>query len=97
MTIDKIVKNEQLPNKEAIKVPESTLEITAEWLNSVLFAGALDNKIASIEIDKNFGPASLLGKAVRVLIDYVDEESKPKSVIVKFQVSCSDKKRFISC
>ena len=51
------------------------------------------NKIISIKIDKNFGPISLLGKAVRVMIDYANEKSEPKSVIVKFQVSCSEPKK----
>ena len=59
----------------------------------MLDSKASGSEIVSIEIDKNFGPWSLLGKAVRVKLDYAGAESEPKSVIVKFQVSCSDPKR----
>lgn len=76
-----------------MKIPKSPPEITTEWLNEVLFPRVSDSKIVSIEIDKDFGPWSLLGKAVRVKITYADAESKPKSVIVKFQISCSEPKK----
>jgi hypothetical protein len=76
-----------------MKVPKSPSEITAEWLNDLLFPGDADNKIIAIEIDKDFGPWSLLGKAVRVKLNYANTECEPKSIIVKFQVSCSNPKR----
>jgi hypothetical protein len=76
-----------------MKNPNSPSEITAEWLESILFPKASERRIASIEIDKNFGPWSLLGKAVRVLINYIEAESEPKSMIVKFQVSASEPKK----
>lgn len=76
-----------------INAPQSPSEISAKWLNDILFPKNSNSEIVSIEIDKDFGPSSLLGKAVRVKIDYADAESEPKSVIVKFQISCSDKKR----
>ncbi|MFA6047512.1 MAG: oxidoreductase family protein [Parcubacteria group bacterium] len=75
-----------------MKIPKSSLEITPEWLNDVLHSVS-SGEITSIEIDKNFGPWSLLGKAVRVKINYAKKEVEPKSVIVKFQVSCSNPKR----
>lgn len=53
-----------------MKIPQSPSEITAEWLNNLLFPKISNNKIISIEIDKNFGPWSLLGKAVRIKIEY---------------------------
>jgi len=73
--------------------PKSPADITAEWLNDVLVTEVAKNKIVSAEIDKNFGPWSLLGKAVRVKLDYSTAGSEPKSVIVKFQVSTSEPKR----
>ncbi|EKE21789.1 MAG: hypothetical protein ACD_7C00126G0013 [uncultured bacterium] len=76
-----------------MKIPKSPSEITAEWLNSVLFSKTSNSEIASIEIDKDFGPWSLLGKAARVKINYVTSGCEPKSVIVKFQVSVSEPKR----
>lgn len=76
-----------------IKAPKNPSEISVEWLREMLINEPSANKIVSIEIDKNFGPASLLGKAVRVKINYADEECEPKSVIVKFQVSCSEPKK----
>ncbi|EKE22183.1 MAG: hypothetical protein ACD_7C00024G0002 [uncultured bacterium] len=76
-----------------MKIPQSPAEITAEWLDSVIFPGASSGKISSIELDKNFGPWSLLGKAVRIKINYANSGYEPKSVIVKFQVSVSEPKR----
>lgn len=76
-----------------IKTPESPSEISAEWLRGMLNDEPSANKIVSVETDKDFGPASLLGKAARVKIGYADQESGLGSVIVKFQVNCSDKKR----
>lgn len=76
-----------------MKTPESPAEITAEWLNDVLFPKTSGNEIVSIEIDKDFGPWSLLGKAVRVKLNYSTTGCEPKSVIAKFQVSTSDPKR----
>jgi hypothetical protein len=93
MATGDIVKKKQSSEEEIMKTPESTVEITAEWLKQMLLDETLARGLVSIEIDKNFGPTSLLGKAVRVKIDYVDTESEPKSVIVKFQVSCSEKER----
>lgn len=93
MTIDKMIKNEQSLEEESVKTPESVSEITTEWLKEILSNEPSASKIVVMEIDKEFGPVSLLGKAARVKIDYVDGEGEPKSVIVKFQVSCSDKKR----
>lgn len=91
--MDKITKDKQHFKEDSIKNPESATEITAEWLEKVLFSEYPNGRIASIEIDKDFGPWSLLGKVVRVNINYSDLESEPKSVIVKFQVNCSDKKK----
>lgn len=79
--------------KKQLDIPQSPSEITAEWLNNVLFPKTVGNKIVSAEIDKNFGPWSLLGKAVRVKLNYSRAGSEPKSVIVKFQVSTSEPKR----
>ena len=76
-----------------MNIPNNSSEITAEWLSSVLFPVSAERKIASIEIDDNFGPWSLLGKAVRVKIKYLKKGMEPKSVIVKFQVSCSEPKK----
>ncbi|KKP68484.1 MAG: hypothetical protein UR66_C0005G0031 [Candidatus Moranbacteria bacterium GW2011_GWE1_35_17] len=76
-----------------MKIPKSPAEITAEWLDSVLFSKTSNSEIASIEIDKDFGPWSLLGKAVRIKISYTTSGCEPKSVIVKFQVSVSEPKR----
>lgn len=76
-----------------MKIPQVPAEITAEWLNDLIFPSISNNKIVSIEIDKNFGPWSLLGKAVRIKIKYATSGSEPKSVIVKFQVSTSEPKR----
>lgn len=76
-----------------MKIPKSPSEITAEWLRNMLIAEAFGSKIVSMEIDQNFGPWSLLGKVVRVKINYANEKSEPRSVIVKFQVNCSDPKR----
>lgn len=75
-----------------MKAPKSPAEITAEWLNYILSEDS-GSEIVSIEIDKNFGPWSLLGKAVRVKLNYSGAGSEPKSVIVKFQVSTSDPER----
>jgi hypothetical protein len=80
-------------NENIMKIPESPSEISVEWLREMLINESSANKIVSIEIDKNFGPVSLLGKVVRVIINYAEEVTEPKSLIVKFQVSCSDKKR----
>ena len=55
---------------KSFKTPESASEITAEWLKSVLHPDVFDCEIVSIEIDKNFEPWSLLGKAVRVKLNY---------------------------
>lgn len=93
MSIGEIGKNELLVEKEGLKIPESPSEISAEWLNSVLFPGASNKEIISIELDSSFGPWSLLGKAVRVKIDYAASGCGPGSVIVKFQVSTSEPKR----
>lgn len=76
-----------------MKTPQSPSEITVGWLNKLLFPQISKSKVVSIEIDKNFGPWSLLGKAVRVKIDYAMPGTGPKSVIVKFQVSASEPKR----
>jgi thiamine kinase-like enzyme len=73
--------------------PKSPSEITTEWLNKALFPEISDGKIVSMEIDENFGPWSLLGKAIRVKLNYATPECEPKSVIVKFQVSTSEPKR----
>jgi len=76
-----------------METPKSPSEITAKWLNGVLFPKFSDCKISSIEIDKDFGPWSLLGKAIRVKLNYATAKNEPKSVIVKFQVSYSNPKR----
>jgi hypothetical protein len=76
-----------------MKAPKYPAEITVEWLRSVLVSEAASSEIVSIEIDKNFGPWSLLGKAVRVKLNYLVAGCEPKSVIVKFQVSTSDPER----
>ena len=88
-----MIKNKQTSREEEIRTPELASEITVEWLREILSEKPSSHGIVSIEIDKNFGPISLLGKAVRVKIDYADAENEPKSVIVKFQVSCSEKMR----
>lgn len=80
-------------NNKNIKIPETPSEITTEWLKSVLHSITNSDKIVSVEIDKNFGPWSLLGKAVRVKINHEVFGCEPKSVIVKFQVSASNPKR----
>jgi hypothetical protein len=79
-------------NKQ-LDAPNSPTEITVEWLQNILFPKTSGSEIVSIEIDKDFGPWSLLGKAVRVKLDYSKTGSEPKSVIVKFQVSTSDPER----
>ena len=61
-----------------MKTPKNPSEISVEWLRGMLISEPSANKIVSIEIDKNFGPVSLLGKAVRVKISYTDKESDPK-------------------
>ncbi len=93
MVIDKVIKENQSCNQKNGKVPKYPSEITAEWLNDMLFPEASNNKIASIELDKDFEPWSLLGKAVRIKIYYLVLGCKPKSVIVKFQVNTSEPKR----
>ena len=93
MANDKILKDVQSFNGNNVKAPESPSEITAEWLDDVLFSENSNSKITSIELDKDFGPWSLLGKAVRVKIGYAVSGYEPKSVIVKFQVSTSEPKR----
>ena len=84
MTTDKIENNLNTGKENKMEAPISTSEITAEWLETVISQDFSNSKINSIEIDKNFGPVSLLGKAVRVIINYTDEKTGPKSVIVKF-------------
>jgi len=72
-----------------IKAPNLPSEITVEWLNNVLASEISGAKIISMEIDQNFGPESLLGKAVRLNLQLSDKESQLHSVIVKFQVHTS--------
>jgi hypothetical protein len=72
-----------------IKTPESQAEITTEWLKTVL-PEVSRNELVNFESDKNFGPWSLLGKAIRLKLDWSTPECEPKSVIVKFQVSTSE-------
>lgn len=78
---------------EKIESPQSPSEITVEWLRSMLGHESFGGKIISFEVDKNFGPWSLLGKAIRVKLDYGEMQLEPKSVIVKFQVSTSKPER----
>ncbi len=80
-------------SSEPINVPESAAEINVHWLKYVLRAEPAADYITSIELDKNFGPISLLGKTVRVMIHYTNERSGPTSVIVKFQLHCDKPKR----
>jgi hypothetical protein len=75
-----------------MKTPESPSEITVGWLDDMLVPEIFNNEIESIEIDKKFGPWSGLGKVVRVKLMCPTEKCEPKSVIVKFQISNSDKK-----
>ncbi len=77
----------------AIRAPESVSEISVDWLKQILRDQPASDDIISIELDRSFGPISLLGKAVRVKIGYADERGEPKSVIVKFQVSVDKPKR----
>lgn len=91
--MDKIIENQQSLEEVKIKNPESVSEITVEWLKEILSNEPSTSKIVAMEVDNNFGPWSLLGKAVRIKIDYVTSECEPRSVIVKFQVSTSEPKR----
>lgn len=75
-----------------IKTPESPADITTEWLKTMLPEDSA-NMLVNFEIDKNFGPWSLLGKAIRIKLNWSKPESEPKSMIVKFQVSTSEPKR----
>ncbi len=78
---------------EKMKDPESPPEITVDWIKHVLRNEHSVGRITSVQIDEDFSPISLLGKAVRVKILYADESSEPRSVIVKFQVSTDKPKR----
>jgi hypothetical protein len=78
--------------KRKLDEPKSPSEITAEWLNDVLFPEIASNKIISIEIDEKLKFRSGLGKAMRVKLNYATQKCEPDSVIVKFQVNNSDKK-----
>lgn len=80
-------------SKNTIETPESPSEITLEWLKNILKQEQLGSDIISFEIDKDFGPWSLLGKAIRVKLDYGTAKHGPQSVIVKFQVSTSKPER----
>lgn len=82
---------EKFPEKN--EAPQSPTEITVEWLKNTLEHESFGEKINSFEIDNNFGPWSLLGKAIRLKLDYGSMELEPKSVIVKFQVSASKPER----
>lgn len=95
MKIDtiKAAQNEPSSEEQKVNTPGSASEITADWLKTILKNEPLADSIASIEIDQNFGPISLMGKAVRVKINYTNEQHQPKSVIVKFQRDCKHPKR----
>ncbi|MEN8252628.1 MAG: oxidoreductase family protein [Patescibacteria group bacterium] len=93
MTIDKINNkiNSSIENK--IGIPTTTSEITSAWLENILSQKIPNSNITSIKIDNNFVSDGLLGKVARVMINYKEKNAGPKTVIVKFQISNSEKER----
>ena len=79
-------------NENNMKIPQNPAEITSGWLKEMLYPEISNIKIDSIEIDEKLKLRGGLGKAVRVNLNYADKEYRSKSVIIKFQVSNSDKK-----
>jgi aminoglycoside/choline kinase family phosphotransferase len=70
--------------------PESALDITVEWLKNALPWKHPGCEPVSIEVEPDFGGPSLLGRLVRVRLNYAAQGCTPPSVIVKFQHQSSD-------
>jgi aminoglycoside/choline kinase family phosphotransferase len=70
--------------------PESASEITVEWLKNALPWKQAGCEPVSVEVEPNFGGPSLLGRLVRVRLNYASQGCTPSSIIVKFQQRSSD-------
>lgn len=70
--------------------PESAADITVEWLKHALPCKQPGCEPVSVEVEPDFGGPSLLGRLVRVRLNYASQGCTPPSIIVKFQQRSSD-------
>ena len=89
MAIDKILLNDPKSQTIVSKTPVSASEITVQWIKSALHNEPWSHELISIETEKDFGSWSGLGNIVRVKLYSSDEDYDSKSIIVKFQGSCT--------
>lgn len=80
-----------MPDRVALRTPESASEITLDWLTSALPWEHTSCEPVSAEVEPGFGGPSLLGRLARVRLSYATPECGPPAVIVKFQARGSDR------